>query len=215
MSVRAVIFDYGEVLTQPANPTAHRNLLQVAGVPQEVFDKLYWDYRLDYDAGILNSTTYWEKIGSEAGAEFTSGQIEQMRVLDARMWMDLNEPMVAWALEIKKAGLLIGILSNMAEGVHLAMRDSFPWLDQFDAHVWSYELGIVKPDAAIYAEAVRRLRIEPAEALFIDNLEINVAGAKDAGLRSIVFRDVDQLSQELREQGFDLPLPNGVVRSID
>lgn len=215
MRIRAVILDYGEVLSQPANPTAHRNLLRVAGVPQEVFDKLYWDYRLDYDAGILNSTTYWEKIGSEAGAEFTSEQIEQMRALDARMWMDLNEPMVAWALEIKKAGLLIGILSNMAEGVHRAMRDSFPWLDQFDAHVWSYELGIVKPDAAIYAEAVQRLRIEPAEALFIDNLEINVAGAKDAGLRSIVFRDVDQLSQELREQGFDLPLPNAVVRSID
>ncbi|HEY4046819.1 MAG TPA: HAD family phosphatase, partial [Acidobacteriaceae bacterium] len=205
MHLRAVIFDYGEVLSQPANPTAHRNLLRVAGVPQEVFDKLYWDYRLDYDAGILNSSTYWEKIGAEAGTEFTSGQIQEMRALDARMWTDLNEPMVAWALEIKRAGFLIGILSNMGEGVHRAMRDSFTWLDQFDTHVWSYEVGMVKPDPAIYAEAVRRLRIQPAEALFIDNLEINVAGARDAGLRSVVFRDVDQLSQELREQGFDLP----------
>lgn len=211
MRLRAVIFDYGEVLSQPANPAAHRNLVRIADLPQEVFDKLYWEYRLDYDAGILNSSTYWEKIAAEAGTEFTARQMEEIAALDARMWMDLNEAMLAWAGEIKRSGLLIGILSNMGEGVLRAMRQNFSWLDDFDMHVWSYELGIVKPDPAIYIEAVRRLRVEPGEALFIDNLEGNVVGAKAAGLYSVVFRDIEQLSQELREQGFELPLPNGAA----
>jgi putative hydrolase of the HAD superfamily len=211
MRLRAVIFDYGEVLSQPANPAAHRNLVRIADLPQEVFDKLYWAYRLDYDAGILNSSTYWEKIAAEAGTEFTASQMEEIATLDAQMWMDLNEAMLAWAGEIKRSGLLIGILSNMGEGVLRAMRRNFSWLDDFDMHVWSYELGIVKPDPAIYIEAVRRLRVEPGEALFIDNLEDNVVGAKAAGLHSVVFRDIEQLSQELREQGFELPLPNGAA----
>jgi putative hydrolase of the HAD superfamily len=211
MRLRAVIFDYGEVLSQPANPAAHRNLVRIADLPQEVFDKLYWAYRLDYDAGILNSSTYWEKIAAEAGTEFTASQMEEIAALDAQMWMDLNEAMLAWAGEIKRSGLLIGILSNMGEGVLRAMRRNFSWLDDFDMHVWSYELGIVKPDPAIYIEAVRRLRVEPGEALFIDNLEDNVVGAKAAGLHSVVFRDIEQLSQELREQGFELPLPNGAA----
>jgi putative hydrolase of the HAD superfamily len=211
MRLRAVIFDYGEVLSQPANRVVHRNLLRIADLPQEVFDKLYWEYRLDYDAGILNSSTYWEKIAAEAGTEFTPRQMEEIAALDARMWMDLNEPMLAWAAEIKRSGLLTGILSNMGEGVLRAMRQSFTWLDDFDMHVWSYELGIVKPDPAIYIEAVRRLGVEPADALFIDNLEANVVGAKAAGLHSVVFRDIEQLSQELREQAFELPLPNGAA----
>jgi putative hydrolase of the HAD superfamily len=211
MRLRAVIFDYGEVLSLPANPSAHQNLLQISGIPQEIFDRQYWAYRLDYDAGILNSSTYWEKIASEAGTELTTGQIEELAAEDARMWMDLNEPMVSWAGEIKKSGLLTGILSNMGDGVLRAMRRDFAWLSDFDAHVWSYELGIVKPDPAIYQEAVQRLGVEPAEALFIDNLEQNVEGAKAAGLHSIVFKDVDQLSRDLRTHGFDLPLPNSAT----
>ena len=211
MQLRAVIFDYGEVLSRSANQSVYKELLEISKLPEEVFRKYYWAYRLDYDAAILNGRAYWNKIAYEAGAEFTAVQIEQLIDRDARMWMDIDEAMLSWAIEIKRSGLRTAILSNMGENVLRAMRQSFAWLGQFDALIWSCELGIVKPDPAIYLGAVRKLCIKPEEALFIDNLEVNVIGAEAAGLHAIVFKDIEQISRGLRQRGFDLPLPQPAI----
>ncbi len=211
MHLRAVIFDYGEVLSGPENQSVYRELLEISKLPEGLFQKNYWKYRLDYDAAILNGRTYWEKIAEESGAEFTAAQIDRLIERDARMWMDINEPMLAWALSIKSSGLRTAILSNMGEDVLRAMRKSFAWLEKFDALIWSCELGIVKPEPAIYLEAIRKLGVQPQEALFIDNLEVNVAGAEAAGLHAIVFNNIEQLARDLRGREFDLPLPQAVV----
>jgi putative hydrolase of the HAD superfamily len=64
MDLQAVIFDYGEVLSGPPDPEAHRNLLAIAEVEEEAFEKAYWAHRLDYDADILNGRTYWQTVAS-------------------------------------------------------------------------------------------------------------------------------------------------------
>ena len=211
MHLRAVIFDYGEVLSKPANQSIHKELLEIASLPEDIFEKYYWANRLDYDAAILNGRTYWEKIAQEAGTEFVPAQIERLIERDARMWMDIDEAMLAWTLQIKRSGLRTGILSNMGEDVLRAMRQHFDWLAHFDALIWSCELGIVKPDPAIYLDAVQKLGVKPEEALFIDNLEVNVTGAEAAGLHSIVFKNIDQISREVRKRGLDVPLPQTPV----
>ena len=71
MDLQAVIFDYGEVLSGPPDPQAHRNLLAIAGVEEEAFEKSYWAHRLDYDADILNGQTYWQTIARDTGVRFT------------------------------------------------------------------------------------------------------------------------------------------------
>lgn len=207
MSIRAVILDYGEVISKPANAAVHREMLAIAAMPEALFDKLYWDLRLDFDAGLLNSHAYFQKIAQLEGKSFTRAQLEQLTECDARMWMDVNELMLAWTKELKRAGLLTAVLSNIGDGVLNAMRRGFPWLAQFDKRIWSCEIGIVKPNAAIYLYAVEQLGVRPDEALFIDNLAPNVAGAEAAGLHGIVFEDVEQLSRELLRRGFRLPLP--------
>ena len=78
MDLQAVIFDYGEVLSGPPDPEAHRELLAISGVPEEPFEKAYWAHRLDYDADILNGQTYWQMIAHEIGVQFTPKQIEQL-----------------------------------------------------------------------------------------------------------------------------------------
>lgn len=211
MPLRAVILDYGEVISRPANQSVHREMLDLSGMAEGIFDKHYWALRLDHDAGILNSNAYFQRIAQLAGREFTPAQIERLAELDARMWMDVNEPLLAWVAELKRAGLRTAVLSNMGDGVLGAMRQHFPWLAQFDQLVWSCELGIVKPALAIYLHAVEALGVKPEEALFIDNLPRNVEGAEEAGLHGIVFKDIEQLGREILRRGFDLPLPrNGV-----
>ena len=78
MPLRAVIFDYGEVLSGPPNKQFHRALLETSGLPEDLFERLYWTYRLDFDANILDGSTYWQKIAQDAGTSFTAEQMELM-----------------------------------------------------------------------------------------------------------------------------------------
>jgi putative hydrolase of the HAD superfamily len=205
VDLQAVIFDYGEVLSGPPNPQAHQNLLKIAGVEEELFEKAYWAHRLDYDADILNGQTYWQAVARDTEAHFTPQQIEQLMEQDAAMWMDLNQAMVAWIPKIKQAGLKLGILSNMGYGVLGFILPRFHWLDQFDHLTWSCELGVVKPDPAIYLHTLKTLQVLPQQALFIDNLEKNIVAAESVGLQALLFTHVDQLQKDLNERGFPLP----------
>src|SRR5271168_2505779 len=192
MDLEAVIFDYGEVLSGPPDPTAHNNMLAIAGLTEEGFEKAYWAHRLDYDADILNAQTYWQTVARENGVTFTPQQIEQLTDQDARMWMNLNPAMLSWLPRIKQAGFRLGILSNMPAGVLRYMLPRFPWLQQFDHLTWSCEVGLVKPDPAIYLHTVKKLKVAPERALFIDNLEKNTAGAEAVGLQSALFQNAEQ-----------------------
>jgi len=205
MDLQAVIFDYGEVLSGPPDPQAHRNLLAIAGVPEEAFEKAYWAHRLDYDADILDGQTYWQTVARDTGVSFTAKQMGQLLEQDAIMWMNLNPAMIAWIPRIKAAGFRLGILSNMGFGVLDYMRPRFPWLAQFDYLTFSCNLGIVKPDPAIYLHTVKKLGVAPDQALFIDNLEKNITGAEAVGLHAALFQNVEQLQKDLSQRGFPLP----------
>jgi putative hydrolase of the HAD superfamily len=210
MDLQAVIFDYGEVISGPPDAQAHRNLLTLSGVEEESFEKAYWVHRLDYDADILNSQTYWQTVARDSGARFTAKQIGQLIEQDAIMWMNLNPAMLAWIPKLKQAGFRLGILSNMPAGVLEYMRPRFPWLAQFDQLTWSCDLGVVKPDPAIYLHTVKKLAVSPDRALFIDNLEKNIAGAEAVGLHAALFENLEQLQSDLRRRGFRLPSPEPV-----
>jgi putative hydrolase of the HAD superfamily len=205
MDLQAVIFDYGEVLSGPPDPQAHSKLLAISGVPEEIFEKAYWAHRLDYDADILNGQTYWQTVARDSGVGFTAQQIVHLLEVDARMWMNLNPAMMAWVPRIKAAGFRIGILSNMGYGVLEQMLACFSWLSQFDQLTWSCELGVVKPDPAIYLHTIKKLNVKPEQALFIDNLQKNIVGAEEVGLRAALFENVEQLQRDLARRGFPLP----------
>ena len=211
MDLQAVIFDYGEVLSGPPDPTAHNAMLAITGLSREGFEKAYWVHRLDYDADILNGQTFWQTVARENGTHFTAQQIGQLLEQDARMWMNLNPAMLAWLPRIKQAGFRLGILSNMPAGVLEYMLPRFPWLEQFDHLTWSCELGLVKPDPAIYLHTVKKLKVAPDQALFIDNLEKNTAAAEAVGLHAALFQSVEQLQSDLEARGFSLPR----VQSVD
>ena len=148
------------------------------GSNEEPFEKAYWAHRLDYDADILNGQTYWQTVARDTGVHFTAQQISQLLEQDAIMWMNLNPAMLAWIPKIKQAGFRLGILSNMGDGVLDYLRPRFSWLAQFDHLTWSCELGVVKPDPAIYLHTVKKLNVSPDRALFIDNLQKNIVGRR-------------------------------------
>ena len=124
MALRAVIFDYGRVLSAQPDAESHTRLVAATGLDDAAFEDHYWAHRHDYDSGALNAHTYWEKIAREAGFPLSSELRTTLIEQDSRMWGNLNQPMVDWAQRLVDEGFLVGILSNMGDATrdHLLAR---------------------------------------------------------------------------------------------
>lgn len=207
MALRAVIFDYGMVLTGPPDAAAHDALLRITGLPLERFESLYWADRHAYDEGKLTGIAFWQKLLHDAGLEPVPSIVEELNRWDARMWTTQNPAMFAWQLQLKQRGLRTAILSNMGDAVLENMKREFDWFPRFDVLIWSYQLHMAKPDPAIYLHTLKELGTEPEETLFIDDKQVNVDAARALGMVALPFSHIEQLRVDLITSGLDAELP--------
>ncbi|MFP5204384.1 MAG: HAD family hydrolase [Acidobacteriota bacterium] len=209
MGLRAVVFDYGMVLTGPPDPQSLQAILRITGLDLPRLNSFYWAERHAYDEGKLTGLQFWQRLAQDAGLKLMPAQIAELNDWDARMWTIENPAMLAWHDAVRQRGFRTAILSNMGDNVHARMVDKFKWLDRFDVLVWSYLLGMAKPDEAIYRHVLTELGVEPGEALFIDDKQPNIEAARALGMKCHQFTTAANLRQDLIAQGLDreLPLP--------
>ncbi len=109
-----------------------------------------------------------------------------------------NTALLRYIRELKSS-YKIGLLSNIATDW---VRESFLTPEEqelFDEMVFSYEVGITKPNPEIFEIICSRLAVSPDEAFFVDDIDSNVAGAKQAGLQAVRYQDLAQLKQAIAE----------------
>ena len=178
MPIRAVIFDYGMVLSY-RDTVAHQKLVTLTGLDLDTFERIYWPGRHDYDLARVDGPGYWKQFARDAGLTFTPDQIDALVHNDVLMWAALNPAMIAWAATLEKSGIRTAILSNMIPDLLHYMRQSpdFAWISGFSQLTWSCELGIVKPNPAIYTYTCEKLGLAPAEALFAIPSDFTRAGS--------------------------------------
>jgi len=213
LAVRAVVFDYGMVLTGLPDASAHAELERITALSAERLESLYWIDRHALDEGKLTGLEFWQKLVRDVGLSLSPEQIEELNLWDARMWTTANPAMLAWQLKLKERGILTAILSNMSDNVHANMEREFSWLSRFDVLVWSYQLRMAKPDPAIYRHVLKELKIPAEETLFVDDRQVNVDAARALGMKALLFTNVEQLRADLVAQRLDedLPLPDQVA----
>lgn len=212
LAIRAVIFDYGMVLTGAPDADAHAAMVRITGLTVERFESLYWNDRHAYDEGKLSGITFWQKLLRDAQMEPDQAKVEELNSLDARMWTTQNPAMVAWQKRLKQHGVLTAILSNMGDSVLANIQREFDWINGFDVLVWSYQLHMAKPDPKIYLHTLQRLGTRPEETLFIDDKRVNVDAAIALGMKAIEFSTFEKLEKDLLAAGLDRELPQITYR---
>ncbi len=209
MALRAVVFDYGMVLTGSPDPEAYAAMLRITGLSREDFERVYWTDRHAYDEGKLTGIAFWQKLLSDAGLPQDQKTVEELNHWDARHWTTQNPAMVAWQQQLTQHGILTAILSNMGDSVLEKIEREFEWIHRFDVLVWSFQLLMAKPDPAIYHHTLAKLGIRPEDALFLDDRLVNVEAARALGMQALLFSTVDKLRADLIANGLadSLPLP--------
>jgi putative hydrolase of the HAD superfamily len=174
----------------------------ILNLPLSQFTELYWRSRIEYDAGSLDPSAYWNTL-AESGT-LTPEQIAELTEIDSRGWSHPAPAMPQWAGDIRDAGIRTAILSNMP----VSVRDYVllqSWLPRFDALTFSCDLGVCKPDLEIYHDCLKKLNAEPSDALFLDDREPNVRAAEALGLHAVLFTDASKAAQEI-DRRFLLPV---------
>ncbi len=209
MALRAVIFDYGMVLTGQPSAEAHDAMLRLTGLPHDEFEAIYWADRHAYDEGKLTGLQFWQNLIRDAKLNLDAAAIDELNHWDARMWTTQNPAMLAWQQQLKQHGIRTAILSNMGDTVLANIEREFDWLPRFDVLVWSYQHNMAKPDPAIYRLTLDQLQTRPEDSLFIDDKAANIDAARALGMVAIQFSTVENLRHDLIASGLDkeLPLP--------
>jgi putative hydrolase of the HAD superfamily len=203
-TIKAVILDYGEVLSYPPTQEEMGRMAAVFGLEPAPFRKLWNRDRLRYDRGELSPEAYWSALAKETGTKLAPGQTAELRQWDIEMWGHDNPAMVEWLKQIHASGVKTALLSNMPHEMIGSVRRQFSWLKHFDHITFSAEVSMVKPEAAIYEHSLRGVGAPASEALFVDDKEPNVQGATAVGMRAVQFQSVAQFRGELTRMGFPI-----------
>ncbi|MGA7914494.1 MAG: HAD family phosphatase [Candidatus Acidiferrales bacterium] len=200
--IRAVILDFGEVLCHLPTPEAVAPMARMFQMDSQSFFPKYLESRGPYDRGDLLPAEYWQKFAAQHGVQLDANAIDRIRRIDLDLWSGINESMVRWLERIHAAGFKTAILSNMPLDMVAHVRRNFAWVNHFDHHIFSAEVRSIKPEPAIYQHCLDALAVEPSQALFIDDRDVNLEQARAAGIRTIRFDSVEQLRDDLRALGF-------------
>jgi putative hydrolase of the HAD superfamily len=206
-AVRAVIFDFGEVLSYPPPRETIVAISDLLHITPAKFREYYYAERQDYDRGVLTAEQYWQAVARDAETQLTPEQIEWLRRTDVTMWSNLNPLMLNWAAQLRSHGMQTAVLSNMHADMAKSVRAEFAWIRDFDCFVLSAELGFAKPDPQIFQHCLDCLKLPASEALFIDDKPRNTRAAETLGLAAICADSPVLIREQLQAADWNAALP--------
>jgi putative hydrolase of the HAD superfamily len=199
--IRGVVFDYGKVICFPPPESVMDELAALAGLERKIMEPLVWSRRGEYDRGLFTGPDYYRALLGSRGIRADDGVLERMAAIDLQSWARINPGTVALMEDIKKAGLKLGILSNMPRDFLDLARKTLPLFKLPDVGIFSCELGFIKPEDAIYYALVESFGCHPGQLVFFDDMPENVERASSLGINAFVWRDPDTARKHLEQLG--------------
>ena len=200
--IKAIVFDYGNVISEPQDVTCYSRMAAMSGLSEETLKKAFWKYRPEYDRGSIRGMEMYRRVLADHGIAGDRTAIDSLaaRLLDEDLgsWFHVSRPVTEWGLNLQKAGYTLGILSNMPFDFLDRYADKIELFAKADVPVFSCDVDLIKPERAIYETLVSKLGCKSEEIVFFDDLEVNIAGARDAGINAFLFTDLERAKKDFQ-----------------
>jgi epoxide hydrolase-like predicted phosphatase len=193
--MRAVIVDIGGVL-EVTPRTGHTAAWETQlGLGEGELDRRMLDIWRAGSLGTISEDDVHAALVERLG--FSADDLERFM---AGVWDEylgtLNAELTEWFAGLRPR-YRTGIVSNSFVGAREKERERYGFEELTDTIVYSHEVGVAKPDPAIYLLACERLAVRPEEAVFLDDHERAVEGARAVGMAAVLFRDNAQAIGEI------------------
>jgi len=196
MAIRAVLLDFGGVYTSSPFNVFVEAADELGATPEQILGLVFGPYDRDTDhpwhrlergeIALLDARQEIMDLATEAGLTF-----DPLAIL-ARMARGggARETVVAATRRLRERGLRTALVTNNAREFSVGWRSLIPIAELFDAVIDSSEVGVRKPDPAIFSLALRELGgIAPEHAVFLDDFPGNVAAARRLGMHGVLVED--------------------------
>ncbi|BBB48290.1 HAD family hydrolase [Pelolinea submarina] len=198
-AIKAVIFDMGGVILRTVDPAPREGLAKRLGVPRMELEMAIFTgpTSLQSEIGELSDIEHWETI-----AALYHQPIESWPQLYNEFFGgdEVDMELVTY-LRGLKGKFKIGLLSNAwVNGRQNLVKLYGDFLDVFDVSVFSSEIGLRKPDERAFQAVLDKLGVEAQEAIFVDDVPHNTAGAAEMGIHAVLFTDRDNAIKEINNR---------------
>lgn len=179
--MKCFLFDIGHVLVDFNTEDFFREASSDADRPVEPLTELDAEMIAEVENGQVNDAEFVEYLNKAKGLSWT---VDDLIALWARIF-SINEAGRNLFLEIIKAGVPVYILSNIAQHhIDAIERNWSGFFAGAAGFFLSYQMGLRKPDPAIYRYVLDALGVEGRECFFIDDRIENVDAAREAGIHA-------------------------------
>src|ERR1051326_1392874 len=193
--IRAILIDIGGVLWHPKEIPLSVNWAGRCRLSPKEFDEIVYNSEWGSQAlvGMITSEEMWEKIGNKLGLS----PIERIQC-EEEYWAGVWNTEFLEYCRMLKSRYKLGIISNGESNTREKVKT---WVNEslFDVMVFSAEVSECKPDPKIFHHALEQLGVEASEALFVDDQETNVKGAKAVGIHAIHYENRKQALAAIHE----------------
>jgi putative hydrolase of the HAD superfamily len=207
MTIRAVFFDFGGVLLQHADGIDHKAIEARLGLEERtLFRCLYRDSRyLDYQVGRCTNEEWIESIRVAAATHVGPERVEELMNAWQTAERLLNPLMISLVERLCAGGYRTGIISNTIPGLEERLQQNAPQLiPLFDVRIGSGDIGLAKPDPAIFEHALREMDVAAEASVFADDVRSYAEAARAVGMHGFHFTGYDQFASDLRSIGVDV-----------
>lgn len=183
--MQAVVFDVGNVLVHWAPQIIEDELARISTADRAKIKAVQQDVRHEIGLGSLTAAEYHRYLVEAVGMDGHWDRFFEAYCLG----LCRDDQALSYASLLKRRGVAIGVISNTND-VHVHwLRAQIPEFASFDSVIFSSDVGLLKPDPAIYLRSLSELGVETGRALFVDDLPENVVGAQAVGMAALLHRD--------------------------
>ena len=195
--IESVLFDWGGVLIDDPAPGLMAFCAGALEVPVTDYIEAHQRHGEAFQKGSIPEEVFWRRVCADLrrpAPEERSLWGRAFRAVYAE-----REEIFALAEQLRERDYNTALLSN----TEIAAMDFFLELNykMFDALTFSCAEGAVKPEREIYEVACRKLPTGPPQCVLIDDKPVFVEGAREAGMKGIVYKSPAQIKRELAELG--------------
>ena len=199
-NIKVIFFDIGGVLLHIHPDKMISHISDITGLSYEKVRSSFPEKGHDiYEKGQMTNQEWFQTFKS--ALPYNSGLMET-EFWDAwAMILGEESKVIDILLELKKY-YKIWLLSNTnPKHIQDELDNKYVFPKLVDGAIYSYDVGLRKPDKSIYIKACELAKVNPAESVFIDDLIENIDGAKKVGIKGIHYTDIEKLNKSLKQLG--------------
>jgi len=153
-----------------------------------------------YKEGKMPDDEYWSWAIDQWRIDLTVQEVINLLIEG----YEINEDVVKVVKDVRENGYKTLICTNNFPARINGLDKRFGLLDNFDAYVFSYEIGATKPSTKIFQILVDRSGVKAGEIVFADDNDANLDGAKEVGIQAFFYEGFEHFMGKLKELGVEL-----------